>query len=89
MKAAFRLASTAPMAALGLTPHLPPLRHCAGLKRSTDDEAYLECWARAAVTTLGHLIGTAAMGDPSDPDTVVDAQFKYDSRSSYTKASIH
>ncbi|XP_055933565.1 glucose dehydrogenase [FAD, quinone]-like [Argiope bruennichi] len=37
-----------------------------------NDDSYFTCIARGAVVTLSHPVGTAKMGDPRDPTTVVD-----------------
>ncbi|XP_035217028.1 glucose dehydrogenase [FAD, quinone]-like [Stegodyphus dumicola] len=41
-----------------------------------DLDLFLKCMARAVVMTLSHPVGTAKMGDPNDPTTVVDPQLK-------------
>lgn len=45
---------------------------CEALK----DDAYYECFARSIVTSNSHPVGTAKMGDPDDPNTVVDPELK-------------
>ncbi|GBN21823.1 hypothetical protein AVEN_154343-1 [Araneus ventricosus] len=37
-----------------------------------NEDLYFTCLARGAVITLSHQVGTAKMGDPRDPTTVVD-----------------
>ena len=41
-----------------------------------DEELYLRCIARTLITTTNHQVGTAKMGDPRDPTTVVDPQLR-------------
>lgn len=76
MRTALALASDEAMSLLGASPHLPRLQHCSHVDSSTLNDDYLECWARAAAGSLHHPVGTAAMGDPSDPSAVVDASFR-------------
>ncbi|CAL1288541.1 unnamed protein product [Larinioides sclopetarius] len=41
-----------------------------------NEDSYFTCIARAAVVTIFHPVGTAKMGDPRDPTTVVDPQLR-------------
>uniref|UniRef100_A0A147BDS6 Putative glucose dehydrogenase/choline dehydrogenase/mandelonitrile lyase gmc oxidoreductase family n=1 Tax=Ixodes ricinus TaxID=34613 RepID=A0A147BDS6_IXORI len=76
MKTASRLASTAPFAKLGVSLHMPKYRHCTSYEPSMENTEYLQCWARTAAMTIGHPMGTVAMGDLSDDSSVVDAEFR-------------
>lgn len=46
-----------------------------GCEKLTGDR-YIECVARTIIVTTNHQVGTARMGDPNDPDTVVDPLLK-------------
>ncbi|GFQ79428.1 glucose dehydrogenase [Trichonephila clavata] len=41
-----------------------------------DDDKYFRCMARSIVITLNHQTGTARMGNPRDPTTVVDPKLR-------------
>ncbi|GBN66525.1 Glucose dehydrogenase [FAD, quinone] [Araneus ventricosus] len=41
-----------------------------------DDDKYFRCMALSIVITLNHQIGTAKMGNPRDPTTVVDPKLR-------------
>lgn len=41
-----------------------------------DDDAYFSCFVRAFAITFNHQVGTARMGHPDDPRTVVDPQLR-------------
>ncbi|GFR06785.1 hypothetical protein TNCT_116681 [Trichonephila clavata] len=41
-----------------------------------DDDKYFRCMARSIVVTLNHQTGTAKMGNPRDPTTVVDPKLR-------------
>ncbi|XP_054715397.1 LOW QUALITY PROTEIN: glucose dehydrogenase [FAD, quinone]-like [Uloborus diversus] len=45
-------------------------------KFADDEELYLRCVVRTLVITTNHQVGTAKMGDPNDPTTVVDPRLK-------------
>ena len=45
-------------------------------KYAGDEDAYFECSIRTAVFTFNHQVGTARMGHPKDPRTVVDPQLR-------------
>ncbi|GBL67029.1 hypothetical protein AVEN_115775-1 [Araneus ventricosus] len=42
-----------------------------------DEDSYFTCIIRAAVVTVSHPVGTAKMGDPRDPTTVVDPLLRF------------
>ncbi|KAG8178924.1 hypothetical protein JTE90_014130 [Oedothorax gibbosus] len=46
-----------------------------GCEKKSGD-AYIECFARSIVTSNSHPVGTAKMGDPDDPYTVVDPELR-------------
>lgn len=41
-----------------------------------DEDLYLRCIVRTVITTTNHPVGTAKMGDLTDPTTVVDPQLR-------------
>lgn len=41
-----------------------------------NDDLYFPCIVRAAVITFSHQVGTARMGHPKDPRTVVDPKLR-------------
>ena len=41
-----------------------------------EEDLYLRCIVRTIMTTTNHQVGTAKMGDPSDPTSVVDPQLR-------------
>lgn len=41
-----------------------------------DDDGYYNCLIRSTIMTIYHPVGTAKMGNPEDPTTVVDPQLK-------------
>lgn len=41
-----------------------------------DEDLFLTCIARSAVITIHHPAGTAKMGNPKDPTTVVDPELR-------------
>ena len=41
-----------------------------------NEDSYLRCVARTLFLTLSHQVGTARMGDPHDPRTVVDPELR-------------
>ncbi|XP_050050337.1 alcohol dehydrogenase [acceptor]-like isoform X1 [Dermacentor andersoni] len=76
MKTALALVSDKAMSHLGASAHLPKLQYCNQLEVSAENNDFLECWARAAAGSLHHPVGTAAMGDSSDPSAVIDGHFR-------------
>ena len=45
-------------------------------KFASNEDKYLWCQVRSIVFTLNHQVGTARMGHPHDPRTVVDPQLR-------------
>ncbi|GFR31741.1 glucose dehydrogenase [Trichonephila clavata] len=45
-----------------------------------DDDKYFRCVAQSLIVTQNHQVGTAKMGDPTDPTTVVDPKLRQDDR---------
>lgn len=45
-------------------------------KYAYDDDAYYACQARTEFITLSHPAGTAKMGNPEDPTTVLDPKLR-------------
>ncbi|GFS71242.1 choline dehydrogenase, mitochondrial [Nephila pilipes] len=41
-----------------------------------DDDEYFRCMARSIMISTTHQVGTAKMGDPKDPTTVVDPKLR-------------
>ena len=41
-----------------------------------DEDSYLRCLAKTIFVTFSHQVGTARMGDPDDPRTVVDPELR-------------
>ncbi|XP_054714466.1 L-sorbose 1-dehydrogenase-like [Uloborus diversus] len=41
-----------------------------------NDPEYFRCQAQSVITTIFHPVGTAKMGDPSDPTTVLDPELR-------------
>ncbi|XP_055932739.1 glucose dehydrogenase [FAD, quinone]-like [Argiope bruennichi] len=74
LKVCQRIGTSEPMARVGSKPFetlLPGCEHCAG-----DEDRYLECLARSLFMSLPHGVGSAKMGDPNDPSTVVDPELR-------------
>lgn len=74
MKACLRIAETKAMQKLGVQPLQTVVPGCE--EYLNNEDLYLECGARAVVFTLSHQVGTAKMGDPRDPTTVVDPELR-------------
>ncbi|GFW62533.1 glucose dehydrogenase [Trichonephila clavipes] len=70
MKACQRILTSKIMRDLGVRPFDTVFPGCENFVGSED--CYFTCIARRAVVTLSHMVGTAKMGDPRDPTTVVD-----------------
>ncbi|XP_055934156.1 glucose dehydrogenase [FAD, quinone]-like isoform X2 [Argiope bruennichi] len=80
LKTCIKILTAPPMAKVGakiFTTAFP------GCERFIDDiELFLRCNVRAAIMSLSHPVGTAKMGQPSDPTTVVDPELRVKSISS-------
>ncbi|KAF8783200.1 Glucose dehydrogenase like protein [Argiope bruennichi] len=74
LKVCHMLSTSEPMRKLGTKPLETPIPGCEDAIGDVD--RFLECLARGLVITMSHPVGTAKMGDPSDPTTVVDPQLK-------------
>lgn len=56
------------------TPFQTVVPGCEKLLGNEDD--YLRCVAKTIFITFSHQVGTARMGDPHDPRTVVDPELR-------------
>ncbi|XP_054724116.1 LOW QUALITY PROTEIN: glucose dehydrogenase [FAD, quinone]-like [Uloborus diversus] len=74
MKECMRTAMSEPFQSIGSTPLPTPFPNCE--KYVKDEDAYFLCMTRQFVWTYSHQVGTAKMGDPSDPTTVVDPNLR-------------
>ncbi|GIY89118.1 glucose dehydrogenase [Caerostris darwini] len=74
LKSCFRLGTSVPMLQAGVRPFATLLPACGIFLFNVDK--YFACLAQAIVVTLSHQVGTAKMGDPKDPTTVVDPQLR-------------
>ncbi|KAG8175260.1 hypothetical protein JTE90_020793 [Oedothorax gibbosus] len=72
MKACIKIVSSAPMKKLKAKVQFGSVPGCEKLS----GDPYLECVARTIIITNHHPVGTAKMGNPSDPCTVVDPQLR-------------
>ncbi|CAL1288547.1 unnamed protein product [Larinioides sclopetarius] len=70
MKTCQRIATSEPMRKIGARPFKTVFPGCEEFVG--DEDSYFTCIARGGVVTLSHQVGTAKMGDPKDPTTVVD-----------------
>ncbi|CAL1288543.1 unnamed protein product [Larinioides sclopetarius] len=70
MKTCQRIATSKPMEKVEAKPFKTVFPGCEQFYGNED--SYFTCIARAAVVTIYHPVGTAKMGDPRDPTTVVD-----------------
>ncbi|GBM61520.1 Glucose dehydrogenase [FAD, quinone] [Araneus ventricosus] len=74
LKTCQQILLTEPLRKIGAKAFDKPNPGCADLVNEGDK--YYECIARGAVLPISHAVGTAKMGDPSDPTTVVDPLLK-------------
>ncbi|KAG8172675.1 hypothetical protein JTE90_012161 [Oedothorax gibbosus] len=72
MKTCIQLISSAPMKKLRAKVQFGLVPGCEKLS----GDPYLECVARTILVTNHHPVGTAKMGNPDDPSTVVDPQLR-------------
>lgn len=70
-----KIATSAPMQKVGSKPLAALLPGCE--QYATDEDKLFACLTRSVVMSLSHQVGTAKMGDPMDPTTVVDSQLRY------------
>lgn len=59
---------------IGSKPFPTPMPGCEDVE--DDEDEYLRCVARSIVMTLNHQVATATMGNPSDPNTVLDPKLR-------------
>ncbi|XP_035223352.1 glucose dehydrogenase [FAD, quinone]-like, partial [Stegodyphus dumicola] len=74
MKVCRRISLSAPLKRLGSVPFATLYPGCEQYAGNEDD--YFRCQLRSVVLTFSHYVGTAKMGDPEDPTTVVDPQLR-------------
>ncbi|CAL1262824.1 unnamed protein product, partial [Larinioides sclopetarius] len=74
IKTCQRIATSKPMEKVGAKPFKTVFPGCEQFYGNED--SYFTCIARAAVVTIYHPVGTAKMGDPRDPTTVVDHRLR-------------
>ncbi|GFT52988.1 glucose dehydrogenase [Nephila pilipes] len=74
MKQCKELAQSEPLKKIGSKPFTTVYPGCEDVVG--DDDKYFRCMARAIVLSLNHQVGTAKMGDPSNPTTVVDPKLR-------------
>ncbi|GFT23833.1 glucose dehydrogenase [Nephila pilipes] len=70
LKTCLKIMSSAPMSKIGAKLFTTSFPGCERFRNDT--ELFLRCTVRAAVMSVSHPVGTAKMGQPSDPSTVVD-----------------
>ncbi|KAF8783071.1 Glucose dehydrogenase like protein [Argiope bruennichi] len=70
LKTCQQILLTEPLRKVGARAFDKPNPGCTDLVNEGDK--YYECIARGAVLPISHAVGTAKMGDPNDPTTVVD-----------------
>ncbi|GFW16472.1 glucose dehydrogenase [Trichonephila clavipes] len=74
LKTCIKILQAPPMSKVGARMFNTSFPGCEG---SLDDlEVFLKCITRAAVMSLSHPVGTAKMGDPHDPSSVVDPELR-------------
>lgn len=74
MKSCRQIFQGYPLKKLGVEPFKTVYRGCENFTSS--EEMYYRCIARTAVLPFYHAVGTAKMGSPSDPTTVVDPKLR-------------
>ncbi|XP_055934210.1 glucose dehydrogenase [FAD, quinone]-like [Argiope bruennichi] len=70
MKTCQKIIMSEPMKKIGAKPFETVAPGCEPFVR--DPDKYFTCITKGAVLTINHQVGTAKMGDPRDPTTVVD-----------------
>ncbi|GBM97876.1 Alcohol dehydrogenase [acceptor] [Araneus ventricosus] len=76
METCRKIGLSAPMKNVGVKPFETLLPFFTKLLPDFIIELYFKLLARSLVVTLSHQVGTAKMGDPEDPTTVVDPQLR-------------
>ncbi|XP_054709898.1 glucose dehydrogenase [FAD, quinone]-like [Uloborus diversus] len=74
MKACMKILSSPEMRQVGSELFNTTLPNCEKFRHDVD--LFLKCNVRGAVITISHPAGTAKMGDPTDPTTVVDPELR-------------
>ncbi|GFT23855.1 glucose dehydrogenase [Nephila pilipes] len=74
MKQCKEFAESEPLKKIGSKPISTVYPGCENLVN--DDDKYFRCMAQAIIITQNHQVGTAKMGDPTDPTTVVDPKLR-------------
>ncbi|XP_054716869.1 glucose dehydrogenase [FAD, quinone]-like isoform X3 [Uloborus diversus] len=74
MKECMRVGTSVPMQSIGSTPISTLFPNCE--QYAEDEDSYYACMTRQFVATSHHQVGTAKMGDPNDPTTVVDPKLR-------------
>ncbi|GFY37959.1 glucose dehydrogenase [Trichonephila inaurata madagascariensis] len=74
LKTCVKILQAPPMSKVGARMFNTSFPGCEGFM--DDLEVFLKCLTRAAVMSLSHPVGTAKMGDPRDPSTVVDPELR-------------
>ncbi|XP_042911349.1 glucose dehydrogenase [FAD, quinone] isoform X1 [Parasteatoda tepidariorum] len=74
IKTCQRLSETQAMKSIGAKPLDTVYPGCEKFQKYSDD--YYRCHARSAQLTQSHEVGTAKMGHPNDPTTVVDPELR-------------
>lgn len=74
MKTCHRIAKSRALWKLGATPFKTAIPGCE--KYAYDEDEYFRCQARSIFVTLHDPVGTAKMGGPWDPTSVVDPKLR-------------
>lgn len=74
MKTCHRIAKSRPLWKLGATPFKTVIPGCE--RYVYDEDEYFRCQAKSIFVTLHDPVGTAKMGDPWNPTTVVDPKLR-------------
>ncbi len=74
MKLCRDVANHPAMQPLKVKPLFPKFPGCEDYE--INDDCYLECLTRHLTHTFWHPVGTARMGDPDDPASVVDTELR-------------
>ncbi|GIY89121.1 glucose dehydrogenase [Caerostris darwini] len=74
LKMCQKIMTSEPLKKAGVKPFETMVPICSIFK--ADPDKFFTCFAKSFVATLSHQVGTAKMGDPKDPTTVVDPQLR-------------